>query len=49
MLRRSIGMADSSPAMYLVKESRSILMVLVVADLESICNHEHIYVEIDSH
>ena len=41
-LRRSIGMVDSSPAMYLVKESRSVLMVLVVADLGSTCNHEHV-------
>ena len=41
-LRRSIGMADSSPTMYLMKESRSVLMVLVVADLESTRDHEHI-------
>ena len=39
-------MADSSPAMYLVKQSRSALMVLVLA--ESKCDHEHIQVEVDS-
>ena len=36
-------MAEVSPAMYLVKRSRSALVVLVV--VESIRDHGHIYVE----
>ena len=40
ILRRSAGMAKVSPAVYLVKRSRSTMMVLVVA--ESACDHKHI-------